>query len=483
MRVALRIVGWLVLLAAATAQAPSPSRALPLHRFVVSQATQTDAHGYFRPALAVGDDYFDGHDTRQRVHRHMQEMKELRVRFLRCAFSWNGIEPEQGQFDFAFWDMLVDEAERAGVQIIPYVAYTPKWAAKSEENFWQQAPRSPAMFANVMRTLAARYRGRIKSWELWNEPDLTDYWRGSSADLSELVKAGAQAVREGDPEAVVVLSGISREPSDFFHELLYTYHLDRWVDVLALHAYPESWGEERAEDLFPQWIPQAKSYVKNSGDPVDLWLDEMGYADYRYDAAHASAYNINIYYRYEHSPRYAADFLLKSFVLALASNDLSLVGWYRIDDFRHSDPRMPGDKVNHHLGLIGVDGKPKPAFYAMKFLDQLIDRPIRVLPARVSARAGSQAVIRLFARDDGEVIAAGWLRSSEYSEVVRHTGMERDLRRERVRVTLPCSADHVATYNALGKRLASAPAAAAQVGMELRGDQVTIVTGRCPAAP
>ena len=476
---------WLLLFGTAGAQAPAPqpARALPLHRFVVSRSTQTDARGYFRPGIAIGDDYFDGHDTRARVERHMAEAKQIGARFLRCAFSWNGIEPEPGKYDFAFWDMLVDEATKAGIQLIPYVAYTPKWAARSQENFWQQPPQSPALFADVMRTLAARYRGRIKSWELWNEPDLTDYWRGTSGEFADLVKAGAQAVREGDPDAVVVLSGISREPGDFFHDLLYRYHLDRWVDVLALHAYPESWSEERAEDVFPVWLPQTEDYVRQSGDPVDVWLDEMGYADYRYDTAHASMYKTNIYYRYEHSPSYAADFLLKSFLLALTSDDLSLAGWYRIDDFRHSDPRMPGDKVNDHLGLVDVNGKPKPSFYAMEFLDRLLERPIRVLPAPVAAGPGSQAVVRLLARNDGEIIAAGWLRSSEYAEVPRHTGMERDRRREPVSVTLPCTASDVATYNAVGKRVSRVRSGVDRLSLKLRGDRVTIVTGHCPTAP
>jgi hypothetical protein len=141
--------------------------------------------------------------------------------------------------------------------------------------------------------------------------------------------------------------------------------------------------------------------------------------------------------------------------------------------------------VNHHLGLVDVAGKPKPAYHAMRFLDELLNRPVRVLPAAVSKPSNSQAVVRLFVRDDGEIVLAAWLRSSEYQEVPRHTGTERDRRRERVSVTLPCSASGIATYNALGKRISATKKrpAAILAGLDLRGDRVTIVTGRCPAAP
>ena len=66
----------------------------------------------------------------------MESAKQLGVRYLRCAFSWNGIEHEQGVYSWKFWDRLVVEAERAGIKLFPYVAYTPEFAARSRENFW-----------------------------------------------------------------------------------------------------------------------------------------------------------------------------------------------------------------------------------------------------------------------------------------------------------------------------------------------------------
>ena len=49
----------------------------------------------------IGDDYFDGTDSAVRIRRHMQTAKAVGVRYLRCAFSWNGIEHEQGKSELA----------------------------------------------------------------------------------------------------------------------------------------------------------------------------------------------------------------------------------------------------------------------------------------------------------------------------------------------------------------------------------------------
>jgi polysaccharide biosynthesis protein PslG len=446
----LRLALILVITISCTAQ--SPDRALPLHRVPVSREASTGKD--FQMAFAIGDDYFDGRDSRERVLRHLEVAKAVGAHHLRCAFSWNGIEPEDGQYVFKFWDMLVDEAEKAGIQVIPYVAYTPEWAARSRENFWQQPPRDPALFERLMRNLAAHFQGRILSWELWNEPDLTEYWQGTPEYFAEVVKAGAQGVREGDPKAVIILGGMSHGPSPFFEKLIRQHHVERWVDVIAFHGYPESWDEDRIEAAYGPRVTKMDAYVKESGQPLDLWLNEMGYADYRFQPAHASPWGTNIYYGYEHTSRYAADALFRSFALCVASGKLSLAGWYRIDDFRENDERMPSDKTHYHLGLIDVNGKPKPEFYAMQLAARLLEVPLHTVPEKFrSSAAKSKAVVKVFQRADKKVIVTAWLRSSKYSEVAVHSGVAKDRRSEHVDIALPCKAREITSYDATGQRL------------------------------
>lgn len=439
-------------------------------------------------AFAVGDDYFDGRDMRGRVRRHLHVARDVGAKYLRCAFSWNGIEPQEGKYDFRFWDMLVEEAERAGIGLIPYVAYTPEWAARSPKEFWKQPPRDPALFARVMKELASRYRGRIASWELWNEPDLAEYWQGSAGEFAALIKAGAVAVREGDPNAVIVLGGMSHGPGEFFDTLIYQHQLQRWVDIIAFHGYPESWDEDRAETVFHERVARMDHYITRTGSGLDLWLNEMGYADYRYRPAKASVWGTNTYYAYEHTPRYAAEFLFKSYAMTVAAGNVSLAGWYRIDDFRHSDKRMPEDKVHYHLGLVDVKGNPKPTYHALKFAASVLQRPVRTADSRTSVKSPpeSQAVVHVFERRDGRVVVTGWLRSSEFQEVPRHTGFEKDLRRERVTINLPCPAIDTQTYNALGQKLIRIRKRTQVLpGVLLTGNRVYIAEITCapPVAP
>ncbi|MGE5456860.1 MAG: hypothetical protein ACM3RX_00745 [Methanococcaceae archaeon] len=37
-----------------------------------------------------------------------------------------------------------------------------------------------------------RYKQWIKTWELWNEPDIDSYWRGASEEFARFVKIGSK---------------------------------------------------------------------------------------------------------------------------------------------------------------------------------------------------------------------------------------------------------------------------------------------------
>lgn len=131
-------------------------------------------------------------------------------------------------------------------------------------------------------------------------------------------------------------------------------------------------GCRSAEMVYHDRVAEMADILRESGSGVQLWLNEMGYADYRYSDKLASLSGIQVQYNYEHTPQYAAAALLKAEIMALASGAVALTGWYRIDDFPLSEKRLGGDEVNYHLGLIDTDGHRKPTLAALKSFKQAV---------------------------------------------------------------------------------------------------------------
>lgn len=126
-----------------------------------------------------------------------------------------------------------------GIRLIPYVCYTPQWNSTGNAgNYWRQPPKDNARFAEFMKLIVTRYRGRNHSWEIWNEPDNPEYWEGSVAQYAELLKIGSSAVRQADPDAKVVLGGLAWNIG-FLRELFGSYQVSPAIDVVNFHCYYE----------------------------------------------------------------------------------------------------------------------------------------------------------------------------------------------------------------------------------------------------
>jgi hypothetical protein len=146
--------------------------------------------------------------------------------------------------------------------------------------------------------------------------------------------------------------------------------------------------------------------------------------------------------------------LLKFYVMALVSENVSLTGWYRIDDFPSQETRLGSDFVNFHLGVLNSRGDPKPAFYALRFLDRLFSSPARRADLQVARSSGSQAVMNAFQTTDHRLIVMGWMRSSQSAEVQQKTGVLEDRRSETLSAELPCTDPAlIGYYDAEGHRV------------------------------
>jgi hypothetical protein len=372
--------------------------------------------------LGLCEDYPEETRSLAEVQRDFGVLKAAGLDVLRVSIGWDGVEPERDHYDFAFWDAFVAAATESGVRLIPYVAYTPRWDSDgTPEAFWKTPPRDPGEFAELMGLLAARYRGRIGSWEIWNEPDNRDYWLGTAADYATLLAAGSAAVRRANPRAEVVSGGLAGHVA-FLRELFDEHDAAARVDVVNLHAYYETWNPSPLEEL-PRYLDDVSAIVARHGGHQAIWLAEVGYSNWRAPGGPAAA-------PYEHTLEYQAVMLVRTLALALARPSVSLLAWYELKDPRTSAP-MIGDDNNRHLGVTFADYTPKPAFGALRFMQALFGRGFEAVDDELtlSREAASALELRAFVTAPGLLVVVAWLRTPPSALAVP--------RRESVRVTAP----------------------------------------------
>lgn len=117
----------------------------------------------------------------------------------------------------------------------------------------------------------------IRVWEVWNEPDHRDFWRGSIADYAQLLRVAYIVTKLADPEAQVMFGGLLYPTeNNWLAQVLSIYSTDpqreanNWfMDIVAIHNYINPWRSG--------WLTL---YVRDTLRYYDLerpiWLNETG---------------------------------------------------------------------------------------------------------------------------------------------------------------------------------------------------------------
>src|SRR5438132_1581089 len=76
----------------------------------------------------------------------------------------------------------------------------------------QGPPKDLQDYANFVRAVASRYKGRIRAYEIWNEPNLAREWCGkppSGKEYVQLLKLAYETIKAADPTAWIISAGLS----------------------------------------------------------------------------------------------------------------------------------------------------------------------------------------------------------------------------------------------------------------------------------
>jgi hypothetical protein len=149
-------------------------------------------------------------------------------------------------------DGFIGECADRGLTVLPLVADAPDWDAIPQPGIvYLHTPRSPLPYAQFLGALVKRYglhgsfwKGRprrlpLRTWEVWNEPNLTSYWDHTPFALSYvfLLKTAHDAIKHADPGATVVLGGLANDSWNAVAAILRFPVAGGLFDVVGIHPY------------------------------------------------------------------------------------------------------------------------------------------------------------------------------------------------------------------------------------------------------
>ena len=238
-------------------------------------------------------------DKRQ---RSLELLGAAGVGWIRQELPWEQVEPvSKGQsveptFGGSTWakfDDIVDRANALGMHVVLRLDTSPRWALSADAPDGLGPPIRYSDYWDFVGQVAARYRGRVAAYQVWNEPNLSSEWGHHPPDAAayaRLLRGASERIRAADPSARVVMAAMAptlTENADALNELVYLQRLyDAGVrgtfDVLAVQAYglrggPDDPRVDRSDVTFSRPLLVRQLMERNGDQATPVWATEMGW--------------------------------------------------------------------------------------------------------------------------------------------------------------------------------------------------------------
>ncbi len=196
-------------------------------------------------------------------------MRECGIGYVRTDFDISPVK-RAAAADFSKWDALVGIAAENGVATLPIF---PGGRASSShmEPYMENLDRLAAFAAEC----AGHFKGKIKYWEIMNEPNLREFWGGppSPEGYAKLLEVCSKAIKGADPGAKILFGGLSGVPLDYI-ERAFKAGAGAHFDVMNVHPY--QWAGLPEGGIIRQISSLKRLMEKYSIAGKPIWFTEIG---------------------------------------------------------------------------------------------------------------------------------------------------------------------------------------------------------------
>lgn len=241
-----------------------------------------------------------------------QMISEAGFHWIRQEFPWYDLEvSSKGDFDdcrtphcYSAWDKydeIVNLADEYNLEIIARLSSPPDWSRTepAEVRGAFAPPDNFSDFTDFAVAVAQRYQGRVRYYQIWNEPNIYPEWGNQPVDpeaYTQLLCQTYQRLKSVDPN-IVVLSGVLAPTSELgglndeggnnlndyiFLQRMYAAGAKDCFDVLSVQGYGLWSGptDHRARPLIVNYGRNRfirDLMVANGDEHKAIWIAEMNW--------------------------------------------------------------------------------------------------------------------------------------------------------------------------------------------------------------
>jgi polysaccharide biosynthesis protein PslG len=306
--------------------------------------------------------------------------------WIRQQVPWHDHMNRDGSIAWGELDPIINSASERGVKVLLSIAKSPGWATDNGGDGMPNRANFPR-FADFLRKIVERYRGKVHAIEIWNEQNYAVENGGRVAPAAfyvDLLAASYDAIKAADPRVIVVAGSptptatnkveVAIDDIIYFRQMFAIPKFWEKSDVVGVHpagtlqppdalpgqgARPEGWNGN--SEFFFRRIEDVRREMERVGrGDRQMWITEFGWATANntpgYEYGNYNSMEMQAQYikraielsRYNYAPYVGAVFVW---------NLNFAVTWGEVGNPLHEQAAF---------GILNPDWSPRPAFTAIQ---------------------------------------------------------------------------------------------------------------------
>jgi hypothetical protein len=277
-------------------------------------------------------------------------MKYAGINLIRMDFLWSEVEREKGVYVFEEYRRLVDALRKRSMTALFILDYGNQYY---DDGAAPYSDTGREAFAKFALESFREFRGEDIIWELWNEPNLSQFWKPkpNPEDYVRLLKAVHSAA--GEVGGVKLIApGISGFDFKFLEEA-FKFDMLNCIDAVSIHPYRSANPETVSLDY-----ARLREILALYGSPLKpIVSSEWGYCT-------GGSYGNKV------STVTQAEYAVRMFLVNIMNGvDVSVFYDWKDDGSDVQDSEQNFGIIADYEGLRSIYGRPtyfiKPAYYAI----------------------------------------------------------------------------------------------------------------------
>lgn len=271
----------------------------------------------------------------------MQQISNAGFTTIRMDLIWNKIEKEKGVYDFSQYDKLVNESNKKNINILFILDYSnPLY----DDGLAPYSDDGREAFSNFAMEAAKHYKGNPIIWEIWNEPNLQQFWKPNPNvdNYLKLAMKTITAIKSVDKNAFIIAPALSEIDYNYLN-YLGENNFFNYIDAVSIHPYRRSNPETVITD-YSKINDLIDKYPHKEG--IKIFCGEWGYSTTWKDMDETKQ----------------AQYCIREYLtnLMCGVNLTILYDW--------KDDGTDKDNQEHNFGTVSNNLEPKTTYYAIKTL-------------------------------------------------------------------------------------------------------------------